>query len=63
MYAACVFNPQKPYKSAYGIANQLSSLPEEWTTNYVHLLYGLSKDFCMSGFRVGVLYTKNKAVR
>ena len=27
--------------------------------NYVHVIYGLSKDFCTSGYRVGTLWTKN----
>lgn len=28
----------------------------------VHVLWGISKDFCLSGFRVGVLYTGNARV-
>lgn len=28
----------------------------------VHVIYGLSKDFCASGYRVGVLWTRNAAV-
>lgn len=28
----------------------------------LHLVYGLSKDFCASGYRVGVLRTRNKAI-
>ena len=28
--------------------------------SYVHLLYGLSKDWCGSGLRVGVLYSRNQ---
>ena len=27
--------------------------------DYVHVIYGLSKDFCTSGYRVGALWTKN----
>ena len=30
---------------------------------YFHWLYGLSKDFCLSGLRLGVLYTENEKVR
>ena len=30
--------------------------------NRLHLVYGLSKDFCASGYRVGVLRTRNKAI-
>jgi aspartate/methionine/tyrosine aminotransferase len=28
----------------------------------VHVLWGLSKDWAMSGYRVGVLYTHNEAL-
>lgn len=28
----------------------------------IHIVYGFSKDFCMSGFRVGMLYSENKAL-
>lgn len=30
--------------------------------DFVHVLWGFSKDFCMSGYRVGMLYTHNSAV-
>lgn len=32
-------------------------------SEYVHIVWGLSKDFCMNGFRVGALYTNNEALR
>ncbi|KAF2020809.1 PLP-dependent transferase [Aaosphaeria arxii CBS 175.79] len=31
--------------------------------DYVHVLYGLSKDFCAGGMRLGCLYTTNGALR
>ena len=31
--------------------------------DFVHVVYGLSKDFCTSGFRVGVLITQNEALK
>ena len=31
-----------------------------WFENYVHIIGGMSKDFGLSGFRIGWLYTKNK---
>ena len=29
---------------------------------YVHLVYGLSKDWCASGLRVGLLYSRNASL-
>lgn len=31
-------------------------------SNYVHVIYGMSKDFCTSGYRVGTLWTQNQAI-
>jgi len=31
-------------------------------SNYLHMIYGLSKDFGMSGFRVGFLYSLNESL-
>lgn len=28
---------------------------------FVHVVFGISKDFCASGFRVGAVYSRNKA--
>jgi len=30
--------------------------------NYVHIVGGLSKDFGISGFRVGIIYTRNQDI-
>lgn len=32
---------------------------QELVDTYVHLVYGLSKDWCASGLRVGLLYSRN----
>ena len=42
-----------------------SSLPEALRAKartHLHLVYGLSKDFCASGYRVGALWTRNAGV-
>ena len=39
-----------------------ASLPAACETR-LHLVYGLSKDFCASGYRMGVLRTRNKVRR
>ena len=32
---------------------------EDGFKDYVHIVYGLSKDFCLNGFRIGILYSEN----
>ena len=60
VYASSVF--------AEGASSFVSSLTMEATLpatceTRLHLVYGLSKDFCASGYRVGVLRTRNKVRR
>lgn len=57
IYAACVM---ESYKFT-SIAEVLESQPK-CNRSYVHILYGLSKDLGISGFRVGALYSWNKQV-
>ncbi|ERN19494.1 hypothetical protein AMTRI_Chr09g22110 [Amborella trichopoda] len=42
------------------VAEVLSS--GEFDKSRVHIIYGLSKDMCLAGFRVGVLYSYNESV-
>jgi len=54
LYANSCFDPQVEFHSVL-------SLPEyEANHDFIHVVYGLSKDFCISGYRVGILYTENK---
>jgi len=48
----------------YGNTPFSSVLPiiEEEKSDYLHWIYSFSKDFGMSGFRVGVLYTRNETL-
>lgn len=60
IYAGSVYRP--------GEANFQSVLKvlddgNEGLGDYVHWVYALSKDFALSGLRVGVLYTENKDIR
>lgn len=36
---------------------------QQQVDSYVHLMYGLSKDWCASGLRVGVLYSRNQRLQ
>jgi len=56
LYALSVFNPEASFKSA-------ASIMTEDDRDFVHIIYSFSKDFCLNGFRVGVLFTLNKDVK
>ena len=50
------------FVSAFTLAAELISsgrLVEQQVHTYVHIMYGLSKDWCASGLRVGILISKN----
>ena len=51
--AAAALEAVKPKGSAGGNYSQ------ELVDTYVHMLYGMSKDWCASGLRMGVLYSRN----
>ena len=65
IYAISVFNKFK-MKSLAPIwfdklqKKGIASKEKEYLENYVHITGGLSKDFGISGFRVGVIYTLNR---
>ena len=56
IYAACIFE-DVVFTS---VAEILMS--EQYNRSFVHIIYGLSKDLGLAGFRVGVLYSWNKQV-
>lgn len=69
IYALSVYKKQSedsdasPFTSALTLAQDLVSkgeFPQEQVDLYVHLVYGMSKDWCASGLRVGLLYTRNQ---
>ena len=64
-----------PFRSALALATAAAT-PHDTTNDhdsdsneslglgpYVHFVYALSKDFALSGLRVGVAYSENKAIR
>lgn len=56
-------NDGSSFTSALKLAQHLVSKGEfsqEQVDLYVHLVYGMSKDWCASGLRVGLLYTRNQ---
>ena len=64
VYACSIYNSKKEFVSVASLAfdQSLQLYGDRINPNLVHIIYGLSKDFCMSGFRVGILYTRNEMV-
>jgi aspartate/methionine/tyrosine aminotransferase len=55
IYGASVYKDYTQFTSVGALYKSLGP--------YVHFVWGASKDLCMNGFRVGVLYTENEALR
>ena len=53
IYAASVYAPGVRHTSAMAFA----SMDPGWAGSFLHILHGFSKDFGLSGFRVGVIYS------
>jgi aspartate/methionine/tyrosine aminotransferase len=74
IYAGSVYEPTRAFATGGGgptfvSAAALASNPERASTStglglgpYVHLVYALSKDFALSGLRVGAAYTENEEI-
>jgi 1-aminocyclopropane-1-carboxylate synthase len=66
IYALSVYknsNSTTPFTSALTYAQELvknGEFSQEQVDLYVHLIYGMSKDWCASGLRVGLVYTRNQ---
>lgn len=57
IYAGSVYRNPKGFQSALEVASG------ESLGDYVHFVYALSKDFALSGLRVGVCYSENLHIR
>lgn len=61
IYALSIYDKETTFVSAITLAQH--AFHDEFSQNlidrYIHLVYGLSKDWCASGLRVGVVYTRN----
>jgi 1-aminocyclopropane-1-carboxylate synthase len=58
IYALSVYDNTIPFTSISSILNELG----EPFGDFVHVVWSFSKDFCLSGFRVGFCYSENKTV-
>ncbi|KAL9646841.1 hypothetical protein ABK040_013702 [Willaertia magna] len=56
LYALSIFDKETEFISA-------ASVMDSDDKDYVHIIYSFSKDFCLNGFRVGVLFTLNKEMQ
>lgn len=68
IYALSVFAPDasEPFRSALTIAQEFvadNEFTQKDVNTWVHAVYGLSKDWCASGLRVGLLYSRNKLLQ
>lgn len=57
IYAGSIFQPSSGFESALKLADQKDGLGP-----YIHWVYALSKDFALSGLRVGAVYTENEEI-
>ncbi|KAJ5505344.1 Pyridoxal phosphate-dependent transferase major region subdomain 2 [Penicillium expansum] len=60
IYANSVFvNPDEPHAQQFTSALSMN-LDGIISQSRIHIMYGMSKDFCANGLRLGVLQTRNK---
>lgn len=62
IYAASVF-PGESFTSVAALCHEKNPTHTEYMGNYVHILWAFSKDFSLSGFRAGILFTHNKKLK
>ena len=71
IYAGSVYRKTNPLSGEDTFQSALAIAAEDRVSNttglglgpYVHFVYALSKDFALSGLRVGVAYSENEAIR
>ena len=65
IYANSIFKPDSQFTSLAVLASNPKEhgLGTEDVQSYVHVMFGLSKDWCASGLRVGCLWTLNAPVQ
>ncbi|KAL0480161.1 1-aminocyclopropane-1-carboxylate synthase [Acrasis kona] len=58
VYALSIFDKNQKFTSAAQIVFKDKELNLDY--KHVHIIYSLSKDFSLNGFRVGILYSRNE---
>jgi len=62
IYAKSVFlNPALPSPTPF-VSTLALDIKELIEPEFMHILYGASKDFCANGIRLGLLCTKNEGI-
>jgi len=65
VYANSIFDPEAQFTSLEALAGQHKAAHPESSAAvdaFMHVVFGVSKDFCASGFRVGALLTHNQGL-
>mmetsp|Transcript_34825 Transcript_34825/g.76136 ORF Transcript_34825/g.76136 Transcript_34825/m.76136 type:complete len:432 (-) Transcript_34825:204-1499(-) len=65
IYAWSVYKSEPAFVSAPMLlpaAAEAAGVSESAAADLLHTVFGMSKDFCMSGFRVGWVFTKNRTL-
>jgi aspartate/methionine/tyrosine aminotransferase len=59
IYAASVFSPPD-FVSVLTVIENSDDDTKAFAREHVHVLYGISKDLGLAGFRLGIIHTQNK---
>ena len=62
IFAKSVYNNPKACEAAPFTSTLSLDLSDRIDPQFVHIAYGMGKDFCATGLRVGVLHSRNEGL-